>query len=453
MPSWGDLLGKGSVAEQLLVWGVLNQILGTVLGPAMELVAEQVNSAHPVVPLTPAELADMVIRNIKTEAEGAREAALSGTDANRFHDQVLASGEPPGLEQVIEMWRRGFVGEGPDVPGVASVASAVRTSRLRPEWLEPILKMRDVPITVGEVVDALLRGQITREEAITEAGYSGINPDRLQVLLDSAGRPPSPMELVELYRRGEIPKEGVGPGVVSFQQGIFEGDAKDKWWTEYFKLTEYIPPPRTISTLYRTGSISAELAAELYQKAGLTPDLAAAYIHSASGEKMEGTVQLARGLVLELYQAGAIDASQAGDKLGKLGYGPAEQTFLLESADLHREVQTFNKAVNRVGTLYANHRVTRDSAVRVLGELGLTPAHVDKLMATWDLELYAEVKLPTLAEIGGALKNGAISAAEALTEAGRLGYQPWDAYVALSAHAGGPVGNKPSAAPVPPGVV
>jgi hypothetical protein len=75
------------------------------------------------------------------------------------------------------------------------------------------------------------------------------------------------------------------------------------------------------------------------------------------------------------------------------------------------------------------------------------------LLQTWDLAAAAEVMLPTISDIGKAVYYGAISPDEALTEAAKLGFQPYDAYIALSAAAEGPVGTNPGNTAATPGTV
>jgi hypothetical protein len=258
---------------------------------------------------------------------------------------------------------------------------------------------------------------------------------------------------VELVRRSIIPMTGTGPDVLSFQQGIFEGDAKDKWEPIYERLADYIPPPRIVTTLERSNAITAAQAQQYYQDAGLSADLAAAYNKSILGEKLEGTKQLAQGVVLELYQAGAIDTAAATGYLNTLGYTNAQAEFLLSLYDLRQEVAALNRATNRIGQLYVKHKISRAGAINALGVLGVAGAHQDNLMSTWDEQLINEVQLPTIGEIGKAIHYGAITPEEGLVEAAKLGYQPFDAYVALSAAAEAPVGVKPPNVVTPPATV
>lgn len=447
----GSLFGENSAASQFLIWGVGFAIAEKLLAPVLADIEQGVNEADPVLVLSPQDLADMVVRGIVDASYAADEATKSGIDGTRFQYMVESSGEPPGLETVLEMWRRGYIPWADGGPEVASVERAIKTSRIYNYWSDAIQKVGQIPLAPGEAVNAALRGQAPFDQMATEAEASGIDAARFQILVDSAGRPPSPGELVELLRRKLIPETGVGPGVVSFQQGIYEGDAKDKWWTLYAALTEYLPPPRTITALERSGAMDAATAQKYYQDAGMTPELAAVYSKNASGDKLAGTKQLAEGLVLTLYEGQAITAADATARLGALGYGATEAGFLLEYSDLSREVKALNSAVTRIGTLYVGHKITRQAAANALDTLEAPSAHRDHLLTTWDLEAAANVRPLTEAQIADAWEYQSITEGEALAELQAIGLTPFDAWVVLSNKNKAPLPGKPPRGPGGPG--
>jgi hypothetical protein len=438
---------------------VASQLVNAVLTPEMTALQKDIwqlagndPTGQLYIPPSPPDLADMVVRGIRTQDDARTAASQSGVNPTDFDDLVLNAGEPPGLEQVLEWWRRGFIGWGDTGVQTPSVERAIKTGRIYDYWSGVIQQAADIPITVGEAVNAALRGQAPTDQMQTEAGYSGINSDRFAILLDSAGRPPSPSELVELLRRSLIPLEGVGPGVVSFQQGIYEGDAKDKWWQRYSDLATYIPPPRTVTTLLRTGSIDQATAQGLWQDSGLSPQLAAAYAHSATAEKLAGTKALAESTVLTLYEAQALTTADATARLTSLGYDTTETGLLLELADLQRELKAVNSAIAKVGTLYTGHKITRQAAGQAVAALGVTAAHAANLLATWDLELSNNVRLLTPAQIADAFEYGVIDQPTAQSKLVLEGYTPYDAWVLLSVKQKGPLPNRPAESDLGPGV-
>lgn len=451
MAGLGGLFGEGSLASQFLLWGVAYNLAQSLMRPALADIEQAVWSTDPSQVLSPDQLADQVVRNITDMGNATTEAAKSGIGPGRFRSLVDGAGEPPGLEFLLQAFRRGFIPWGPGHPGVPTVETGIQTSRIYDYWTETIQQMKDVPIPPADAVNAVLRGQIPLEQGQNEAFASGIDADRFRILLDSAGRPPSPGELITLLRRRLIPESGTGPQALSFQQGIFEGDTKDKWWQLFAALAEYRPPPRTVTALLRSGSIDDQEALRLLQDEGLTPQLAAAYVHNAKGEKLAGSKHLAQGTVLTLYEAQAIDQATALADLTTLGYGNTEALLLLDVADLQREVKALNSAISRVGTYYVAHKLTRTGAQNSLHALGVTGAHAQHLMATWDAEAAANVRTLSEAQIARAVKLGNMTQVEAMTELVAIGLTPFDAWVVISNELGGPQPNKPARGPAQPG--
>lgn len=453
MAGLGSLLGEGSTASQFLLWGVAYGFAQALLQPEFEAIQQTIWRNQSVRVLSPADLADMVIRNIITEADGANEAADSGIDGARFHKMVLDTGEPPGLELGLEMLRRGIIPVGDGTPGEATFSALVATSRLRPEWIDALLASREVPISAAAAVEAFIRGQITEGDAKQEAFATGINADRFDILANTAGRPPSLGEALELLRRKIIPPTGLGPEVRSFQQAIAEGDTKNKWLQEFLALAETIPPPRTVTALVRAGAIDQATAIRWFQDAGLSPDAAAAYFKGAQGEKLAGTRQLAQGQVLTLYESQAVDQATALGYLGRLGYGNTEARLLLELADLQRETRALNAAINRIGGYYVAHHITRQGVIAGLGALRLDGAHIDTLLATWDAEAAANVRTVTPAQVMADVRYAVIAPAQGLEMLHTLGYSPRGAWLALAAHLHGTAGLGPMPPAGGPGVI
>src|SRR5215469_5708623 len=170
MPSFSDILGPGTVAEQLLVWGLLNQLLGDFLGPFLEVVRQDVNASNPVMVETPPILADQVVRGILDQSDAQAEAAKSGMDGERF-----------GLQFALEALRRGFINVGAVTDPGPSLLNALAKSRVYTYWSEVVQQMASRPISVGDAVDAYIRGQISQSEAEAEAWANGIDSDRFTV--------------------------------------------------------------------------------------------------------------------------------------------------------------------------------------------------------------------------------------------------------------------------------
>jgi hypothetical protein len=437
--SFTHLFGEpnsGAAPQQIFLFAILQQLAQTILQPVLADVSEHVWQGAVDVGikqvLSPQDLADMVVKNIITQANGADTASMSGVDAGDFDLLVKNDGEPPGLEQVLEWWRRGFIGFDDTGVETPSVQRAVRTSRIYDYWTEVIKQAALIPISVADAVNGVQRGQISQTEGETYAYQNGISNQDFQVLLNTRGNPPSPGELIELYRRGFIQPKGIGPHLTTFEQGIYEGDTKNKWWPLFFELTNYVPPPRTVTTLLSHGAITEAEAQTFFQYAGLAPDLAAAYVRSATSEKLATRKNLAEATVLKLYYDRLVTAEQATPMLEDLGYTAEDVTFLLELEDFGRAAAAYNSAVTRVGTLYVSRKITRDSAVSALQKLDVQTAAVTQMLGIWDAELSANIRTLTESQIADAYKYSVKDQDWCIAKLVDIGYTEHDAWVLIS---------------------
>jgi hypothetical protein len=439
----GGLLGPGSVAQQFLLWGVLQQLAGAILQPIVQQILDETWPRLTSARLSPEVAADLVLKGWWDMSRGAAEAAATGIDADRFAQLVNDTGEPIGLQDLLLAYRRGFLSWDEGKGGPPSVMEGIRQSRVRDEWADTINKLRLQPITASDAVAAVVRGQIDHALGEQIAYYNGIAAADFTILVNTYGSPPPPQELMTLVRRGIIPRDGVGPGVLSMQQGIFEGDSKDKWYPAYVALLEYRPPPRTITALERAGVITAAHAQQLYTQAGLSTELAAAYSADASMTKLAKTKQLAEGTILNLYRAQVLTGPEATTLLADLGYDATESAWVLSWEDMHRELAAVNSAITRVANLYITRKIGPAEAGTALDSLGVPPAQKTELLRTWQLERDAVVKVLTAAEVADALFYTVMDQATAQTALESLGYDPYDAWVLLSLRNHAPLPGAP----------
>lgn len=470
--SFDSLLGEGSAARQLLIYGVGYEIARSLLGPVFTQIEYLINSADPIIELSPPELADLVVRGfILNEADAAERAKVFGLDAGKFAEMVNLAGEPPGLAQVTEWWRRGFLPwtSAPDAP---SVETAIRTSRIYDYWTPVIQKAQFTPPSPADAVEAVLRNQLTLEEGVAMAYFAGLGvgqmsvPDgadttdtsnAFQVLLDTAGRPPAAGELGTLANRGIIPWGNLDPATkqpnpseISFAQGIYEGDTKDKWLPYYAQLAVYLPPPRTVVAMMRSGSLTPAQGLVLLEKAGLEPTLAQAYVADATHTKAVAQKQLSLSTVLAMYEAKSVDAAQATTMIENLGYTAAEAAAELAFADYQRAHKSLTSAVTRIETAYVAGRIDANTATQALNSLGVPADAVTQYIAEWQVEKTTQVRVLTESQIVAGFRynvwsaDAATNQATAMDKLTGIGYSPHDAWVLLSNAIHGPLPNEPA---------
>lgn len=450
MAGFGDLFGSGSAAEQLFVWGVLNQVVSSLFGPALTVLAQQINSKAPEAELSPADLADMVVRNFITAQDGVTRAARSGVDASRFNLLVQAAGDAPAPGDLATALRRGIIEEHGSGAESTSFDQGIREGRLSDKWINIIKDLAVQWPTPADALQAVLEGQVTESEGQQLYQRFGGDPTYYQLLYNTRGNAPTPTEAAVMANRGIIPWTGTGPDAVSFEQAFLEGPWRNKWEAPYRQSAQYLPPPRTVTAMLKDGSLTASQATHLLLQQGLSADLAAAYVNDAELTATADNKALTLSEVTALYEQRLISQADAKQLIEALKFSPANADLLLALADLSRSISAINTAVSRVQTLYINHKITRDTAVNSLNTLRVPADQVAAIVATWDLEVSVNVKTLTESQIVDAWAAQIITIDQAMTELTNIGYTPFDAWVLLSIKNKGPLPGQPAQGPGAP---
>lgn len=374
--------------------------------------------------LQPADAALGTLRNTISEGRARDIYEAAGLTKGDFQVLVDNTGEPPPLEELLMLWRRGKI-------DTDRLNRGIRQSRVRDEWVDIVHELKIQPPTQDEALAALLEGQIPRDEAHRRFVEAGGDPTWFQAAFDSRGSAPSPVEAGEMANRGIIPWNGKGPGATSFEQAFLEGPWRNKWSGPMRRLAEYYPPPRSIPPLIRTNSISKKEAVKLLREQGLRPDLAEAYVRSATAEKIATPIRLASSSIGDLYRDQAIDREQAVKMWGDLGYDKHEAHFLALLSDLQRVQRYTETAISTVHSRYTAHIISRQEAVADLNELKVPHGQRDSLLSMWDLERRAKAKVLTEAQVVKAHKKELISEHSALARLEKMGYPREDAEILL----------------------
>lgn len=493
MASLGDLFSSRSAVGQLFLYGVLGAVLNALLTPELQELTQLSYGILPNVPLTPdqaaaavvrghlsesdgkdeaqksgtdagrfatmtalaavhlspADLATMVVRNILTESDAVTVAKLSGLQPDDFAKLVQATGQPPGPQTLAEGARRGIIPWDGTGPGVVSFQQGLAEGDTKDKYAD-LLRALAVQLPSGaEVLDALLKGVLPEQDARKRWDASGADPTWFDVAKYANGSAPTPTQLADMANRGIIPWDGQGPGKATFVQGFLEGPWRNEWLEPFKQTAVYVTPPRSVVAMVRNGALSlADATAEL-RKSGLDDAMIAAYLHEAQQQSGQSQRDLTMSQTISLYEAQVIAQHDAQTLLEALGYDPHNAGYLLQLADLRREIAAVNFAVGRVQSLYVGHKIDHAAAVQALHTLGLPAAQVTAVVATWDIAAAANVKLLTASEVGRAVKAQYLSAADGIAELVAQGYSTADAWIVLSLTAGAPQPNPPAGVTAP----
>ncbi len=130
-------------------------------------------------------LADAALAYLRSDITLAEARAIA--EANGYtHEQldifIGNTGEPLGLEQLLEGLRRGFISE-------ATTERGIKQSRIRNEWIPLALKLRYAPMSVADAVNAVVQNHLSDAEAARISKENGLDPSAYPILRETAGEP------------------------------------------------------------------------------------------------------------------------------------------------------------------------------------------------------------------------------------------------------------------------
>lgn len=388
-PADGELTGLlGGLTKGLgwLAQAVVGQAIGfgtgmalsSVLAPYFNDLTQAAWRSNPSQLLSPAELALAVLRGHMEAGPATAEALSNGLTAERFQTLLDNTGEPPGVDAVLGLWRRGVVDD-------ATLEKAVRQSRLRPEWLDTIRALGVQWPSWAEFLDAYLEGQVDEATARDLYARAGGDPELFDLLFDTRGQAPTPSQALDLLNRGIIAERGSGPTETSYEQAFLEGPWRNKWLEPFLALREYVVPPRSVRPMVAAGAWTVERGMEELGKSGVPEETARAILEEAAAGKLATERDLVKSEVIAAYRDGIDTAEVATANLEALGYSSDEADLLLALADHAYEQSLRTALVSRLRTLYTGYKITEEETSSSLAALGVGGTAASKYLALWDV--------------------------------------------------------------------
>lgn len=368
--------------------------------------------------LSPADYALAVLRQNVTQDEAAAGAALWGLTADDFNILVENTGEPPGTMMLLEAYRRGFIDE-------ATLQKGIRESRVRPEWINTIEQLRYAPMSTAAAANAVTRGYLSEADGAAIAQQNGLEPDHWQYVYKSNGRPPSHMQLAELYYRGII-------DLATFKQGIRESDIKDKYITDVVDLGVRLLPLFEAVTLFKDGYISSKTFSTQMLDQGYQQEAVNEIVAGVTGGTAGPPKRLTEAEIVSMYEDGSLSKSQTVTKLVGIGYKKADATALINDADTRAAAKRMSTLITSVKTQYERFQIDSETATSDLTSIGVAADRAAELVKGWTTVRLPGVKRLTEAQIIRLLRLKKIGSTEAVTRLQADGYSETDAQLLVS---------------------
>lgn len=368
--------------------------------------------------LSPAEVALGVIKNTLGTLDAHGEAAKVGIDAQRFDIMVANTGEPPGIAELLQAFRRGII-------DATRLAHGVRQSRLRNEWLDVITALRYAPPPAGEVVAGRLKNHLTEAEYRTKLSEAGTDPANADWMVATAGRPYGIEQGLHLLNRGVIDE-------ARMRQVVAQSDVNPDYTDDILELRHYFPPPRSIVPMLRSGAITETQARQLLADYGVGEPWATAFITEATHTKAASVKELSQAQTLRMYGAKFLDRPTATQRLQRLGYDDTTIGLLLDFADEAQHERYVNAVVTRVHARYVAYKLDKSEATTALQADGIPAAAVNDLLTVWTIEREANLHILTPAQITAAYRRKEIDARETKQRLLAVGVQHSDLAIVVA---------------------
>lgn len=400
--------------------------------------------------LSPADAASAVVRGFLSRGHGESVAALSGVGAEEFTVLTQLAADAPSPTELVVALRRGLIPDDSGNPDKPGFVQGIEQGRLANKWIPMIRGLAQEWPTPTDALEARLVGQVTTEHSKELYAKFGGDPEFWQLLFDTRGEAPTPLELGVLANRGDIPWDGLGAEKTSFTQGFHEGRWRNKWEDAYRKLAHYRPPEGTVVSFLAHGIIGEDEATKLFTDLGMGPQQIKWFIQEAHLEAYSDYRGATISMVLQAYYEQLITKDQALPILEGFHVTKAAAKLMLDFEDAQRSFAAVNNALSRIRTLYASRKITLQTVRNSLTDLGIAPESIEGIIKAWQVENSVSVKPLTEAQIADAFMAGLMSQDEALTELENIGYTPFDAWVILSIKAKEALPNKPAQGPAAP---
>jgi len=401
------------------VAGILQPLLSAITAPAVQALTNvswhgaATTPGNPgTIHISPSEAAIAVLKGVFDQPHGATLAAYSGTSADDFDHLVRIAGQSLGYQEALLLQRRGQLVN-------VTLDDVLRYSNVNPEFYASALNLLYESPGIGSVLAARVKSHLDDTQALKLYTEAGGNPDNYLWERDTAGRPPGAEQMLSLWNRGDATEADV-------DAAIAQSDIAPHFAPFVKQLRVYIPPPRSIVPMLRSGAITEAYAQTLFAENGVRPADAAAFVTEAHTTKATATKAIGQAQIIRAYEAQLLTASAATAKLTALKYPADEIALMLELADDRRELALQEATIRMIGARYVAHHIAQPEAASLLGQVQIPALAQAQLFKLWDIERAANVHTVTVAQVVGAYRRGEIDASETRTRLLALGVQVAD---------------------------
>lgn len=368
--------------------------------------------------ISPEQSAQGWARNVQTADQVVAASARFGLAQEDAAVLMELAGEPPPLEAVIQGWRRGILTE-------ADVDRAIVQGPIRNEWIPAVKSLQEQPLPPGEAANAVTQGHLTLEEGRAKARLSGINEEDFQTIVETSGLPPGIDFAAEAFNRGVIDD-------AQWEAMFLESRIKNRYVPLMRAMRQRLIPAETVRLMYRNNTYPHDAALATLLAHGFTDVDARAQLALEDVRRTEGTRELTRAQIVQLFDNDIVTMEQAQEMLSALGYGPNEVEWMLNLAEVSKVSRFVTALVTRIRSGFIAGNVSADEARGLMADAGIAASARDAAIELWTLELEALAANLTTAQIQAAVRRNLLTSSQAQERFVRRGYSEADAQVLVA---------------------
>lgn len=385
--------------------------------------AYDLNESTRNVPLSPADAADGVMRGVIENEAGDAAAAKAGVTPGDFQTMVNLIGEPPPLEEMVALYRRGDM-------AWTDLAQMVAYSRVNVRYTPWYLEIGKNYMSPADAIELAIKGVVdpgTAEEMFMKGGgYDG----QFTPLYEAAGDAIGNEQVLGLLNQG-----------LATESDVFEVFGRSRmnpiFYNLALELRHKFLQPFQIAELLKANPALANQATEWMLALGYNAEQVSAFVATNAVTTMAKAKEESESMVVALFIEQVLTEAEAVASLESLGYDPAGADLILANASAKQALSQRNNAVGSIRSAYVANRITGVQASMMLDQLEIPPAARDQWLAAWNVEQETKVKELTAAQVGDLMKKEVITQDQAILRWLNMGYSVNDANL-LSLNYGAP---------------
>jgi hypothetical protein len=339
--------------------------------------------------------------------------------AKRYFDAVLTK---PSTNDIIAYQLR-------QEPELSSLSPELRKIGIHPDYFNLYKELAQIIPPVGDIITMAVREAFTPDIAARFGQYEdfpqplaewaakkGLSREWSQRYWAAHWSLPSPQQGFDMLHRGVITQDDLNMLLRAL-------DIMPFWRDKLNQIAYNVLTRVDIRRMFQTGVLSEGDVEKAYKEAGYNDRDAKRLTDFTVILTKQTLSKFTSADVISAYANRKIDRGEASRLLGNLGIRSGDIPNIIEAAEYKREWEFTDTQTKAIRNLYKRRTYTKEQAQTELSKLGIPSEQTVALLNQWYYEIKAEEpQLWTSAQTLGFLKKGIITKARANEEFELLGY-------------------------------